>query len=461
MAAKRKIKIKEGLRLTEADPSDLYEYTEKLGEGAFGTVWKAKDKAMASFFAIKQIIIEQEADLEEILREIEHMSALEASDYIVNYKQSFVSPKGDMLWIVMEYCGPGSVNDLMTITKHPLEEQQIALILRDALKGLNHLHELKRIHRDIKAGNILLNDECVAKLADFGVSGQIKDFTRHHTVIGTPFWMAPEVIQEDYDSKADIWSLGITAIEMAEGKPPYYNIHPMRAIFMIPTRPPPKLSDPDKWSTEFISFVAACLQKKPQDRPSAMKLLKHPFILRERSVKSKKVLEPLVKEAEMVISKYPSREAALGIQDDEKGSGDSDSVEKASGSSSSSDEDGGASMVIRKPPAKEKEKIVKSPTPLKESENDAGNGGSTDFTTMKVRGQEYKCQVSEFVPQFAGLLQKSDSEYESMELNDLKVVLTTLDKKLQADLDELKNLYEQDKALLEKVLSKRVLLEAN
>jgi len=276
-------------------------------------------------------------------------------------------------------------------------------------------------------------------------------------VFGTPFWMAPEVIQEDYDSKADIWSLGITAIEMAEGKPPYYNIHPMRAIFMIPTRPPPKLSDPDKWSTEFISFVAACLQKKPHDRPSAMKLLKHPFILRERSVKSKKVLESLIKEAEMVISKFPSREAALGIQDDEKGSGDSDSVEKASGSSSSSDDEGGgASMIIRKPSVKDKEKNAKSSTPLKESENDAAAGGSTtDFTTMKVRGQEFKCQASEFVPQFAGLLQKTDSEYETMELKDLKVALGTLDKKLEVDLEELKNLYEHDKALIQKVLSKR------
>jgi serine/threonine kinase 3 len=167
-----------------------------------------------------------------------------------------------MLWIVMEYCGPGSVSDLMTITKKTLNERQIAVILRDALKGLNLLHEKQRIHRDIKAGNILLNDECVAKLADFGVSGQSKDYTKHHTVIGTPFWMAPEVMQEEYDKEADIWSLGITAIEMAEGRPPYYNIHPMRAIFMIPTRPPPKLTNPELWSPEFISFVAACLQKK-------------------------------------------------------------------------------------------------------------------------------------------------------------------------------------------------------
>jgi len=330
MANKRKVKIKEGLGLIEADPTDLYEYTEKLGEGAFGTVWKAREKTTDFIYAVKQIVIEQE-EMDDILREIEHMSALESSDYIVNYKRGYISPKYDMLWIVMEYCGPGSVSDLMTITKKTLTEVQIAVVLRDVLKGLNHLHEKQRIHRDIKAGNILLNDKCVAKLADFGVSGQSKDFTKHHTVIGTPFWMAPEVIQEEYDKEADIWSLGITAIEMAEGKPPYYNIHPMRAIFMIPTRPPPKLGNPDAWSPEFISFVAACLQKKPADRPTALKLLKHPFILKERTVKSKSVLDSLISDSDEIIRSLGSREVALGIH-----SGDSDSVEKASGSSTSS-----------------------------------------------------------------------------------------------------------------------------
>jgi len=328
------------------------------------------------------------------------------------------------------------------------------VILRDALKGLNHLHKLKRIHRDIKAGNILLNDECVAKLADFGVSGQIKDFTKHHTVIGTPFWMAPEVIQEEYDKEADIWSLGITAIEMAEGKPPYYNIHPMRAIFMIPTRPPPKLSNPDQWSPEFISFVAACLQKKPQDRPSAMKLLKHPFILKERSVKPKKVLEVLVKDAEQVIKEIGSREIALGIQDDEKGSGDSDSVEKASGSSTSSSAGGSlqGSMVIRKPPAKDKE--AKNAQKDQDKDDDGGPVSTTDFSTMKVRGKVVN-QNAEFVPQFADLLQKSDSEskYEAMDIKELSEVLSHLDKKLLSDIDDLKLFYDQDSAIVQKILS--------
>eukprot|EP01123_Difflugia_compressa_P001848 TRINITY_DN1232_c0_g1_i1.p1 TRINITY_DN1232_c0_g1~~TRINITY_DN1232_c0_g1_i1.p1 ORF type:complete len:459 (+),score=106.88 TRINITY_DN1232_c0_g1_i1:43-1419(+) len=456
MAARKKLKIKEGLRLTEADPSDLFENIEKLGEGAFGTVWKSKEKATGNIYAVKQVVIEQEADLEDIVREIEHMSALDESDYIVNYKQSFISPKNDMLWIVMEYCGPGSINDLMTITKKTLNEQQIAVVLRDALKGLNHLHKLKRIHRDIKAGNILLNDECVAKLADFGVSGQIKDFTKHHTVIGTPFWMAPEVIQEEYDKEADIWSLGITAIEMAEGKPPYYNIHPMRAIFMIPTRPPPKLNNPDQWSPEFISFVAACLQKKPQDRPTAMKLLKHPFILKERSVKPKKVLESLVKDAEQVIKDVGSREVALGIQDDDKGSADSDSVEKASGSytSSSCGTSPQGSLVIRKPP---KEPKAPKETQAQQSQSQqTQTTGTADFSTMKVRGKGEN-QNSQFIPAYAGFLQKSETEakYEAMDINDLKAALVALDMKAETELQNLKTCYEQDSIILKEVLLRK------
>jgi len=434
--AKRKVKIKEGLGLIEADPTDLYEYQEKLGEGAFGTVWKARDKSNDAIYAVKQVVIEQE-EIDDILREIEHMSALESSDYIVNYKRGYISPKYDMLWIVMEYCGPGSVSDLMTITKKTLNEVQIAVILRDVLKGLNHLHEKQRIHRDIKAGNILLNDKCVAKLADFGVSGQSKDFTKHHTVIGTPFWMAPEVIQEEYDKEADIWSLGITAIEMAEGKPPYYNIHPMRAIFMIPTRPPPKLSNPDAWSPEFISFVAACLQKKPQDRPTALKLIKHPFILKERTVKSKSVLEVLISESDEIIRTLGSREVALGIH-----SGDSDSVEKASGSSTSSSQAGSpvGTTDFRKPSA---------PSADEEEE----------FTsTMKVVKKKEKLNQVEqaFVPQFLELLNKPDNEAKyKNSLEDMKQSLSVLDKKLQSDLEALRIDFERERSQIDNILSKR------
>lgn len=180
----------------------------------------------------------------------------------------------------MEYCGAGSVSDIMRLRKKTMSEGEIATILSDTLKGLEYLHLRLKIHRDIKAGNILLNSEGHAKLADFGVAGQLTDtMSKRNTVIGTPFWMAPEVIEEiGYDCVADIWSLGITALEMAEGKPPYGDIHPMRAIFMIPQKPPPSFRDPDRWSTEFIDFVSLCLVKNPEERATAGDLLQHVFI---------------------------------------------------------------------------------------------------------------------------------------------------------------------------------------
>ena len=199
----------------------------------------------------------------------------------------------------MEYCGGGSVSDIMRLRKKTLTEEEISTILMDTLLGLEYLHARRKIHRDIKAGNILLNSEGHAKLADFGVAGQLTDtMAKRNTVIGTPFWMAPEVIQEiGYDCLADIWSLGITALEMAEGKPPYGDIHPMRAIFMIPTKPPPSFRNPDRWSSEFIDFVSRCLVKNPEHRASASSLLKHEFITRALPVS---MLQQMIQEAKMI-----------------------------------------------------------------------------------------------------------------------------------------------------------------
>jgi serine/threonine protein kinase len=143
------------------------------------------------------------------------------------------------------------------------------------VKGLVYLHSHKILHRDLKAGNILLTSQGLAKLADFGVSAkQLHTEQRVISVVGSPYWMAPEVISvqkekaEGYDSKADIWSMAITAIELAEGKPPLFEIASLRVIFLIPTKDPPKLQQPDKWSKEFNDFLRVCLQKNPKDRPS-------------------------------------------------------------------------------------------------------------------------------------------------------------------------------------------------
>lgn len=199
----------------------------------------------------------------------------------------------------MEYCGAGSVSDIMRLRKKTLSEDEISTILSDTLKGLEYLHLRRKIHRDIKAGNILLNSEGHAKLADFGVAGQLTDtMAKRNTVIGTPFWMAPEVIEEiGYDCVADIWSLGITALEMAEGKPPYGDIHPMRAIFMIPTKPPPSFRELDRWSPEFIDFVSLCLVKNPEERASATDLLQHEFV---RNSKPNSILSLMISEAKEI-----------------------------------------------------------------------------------------------------------------------------------------------------------------
>uniref|UniRef100_A0A5F8G3D8 non-specific serine/threonine protein kinase n=1 Tax=Monodelphis domestica TaxID=13616 RepID=A0A5F8G3D8_MONDO len=210
-------------------PEEVFDVLEKLGEGSYGSVFKAIHKESGQVVAIKQVPVE--SDLQEIIKEISIMQQCD-SPYVVKYYGSYF--KNTDLWIVMEYCGAGSVSDIIRLRNKTLTEEEIATILKSTLKGLEYLHFMRKIHRDIKAGNILLNTEGHAKLADFGVAGQLTDtMAKRNTVIGTPFWMAPEVIQEiGYNCVADIWSLGITSIEMAEGKPPYADIHPMRHPFI-------------------------------------------------------------------------------------------------------------------------------------------------------------------------------------------------------------------------------------
>lgn len=253
----------------------VFELLEKLGEGAYGSVFKATHRESGKLIAVKQVPVD--ADLQDIIKEISIMQQCENS-FIVKYFGSYF--KRSDLWIIMEYCGAGSVADIIRLRNKTLDEVEIVPILKATLKGLEYLHSKRKIHRDIKAGNILLNERGEAKLADFGVAGQLSDtMAKRNTVIGSPFWMAPEVIEEiGYDCLADIWSLGITLIEMAEGRPPYADIHPMRAIFMIPTKPPPVLKEPDRWGADFRDFLGRCLVKKPDDRASAVALLQHPLV---------------------------------------------------------------------------------------------------------------------------------------------------------------------------------------
>lgn len=302
-------------------PEEVFDVLEKLGEGSYGCVFKAHYKETGEIVAIKQVPVE--SDLQEIIKEISIMQQCN-SPHVVRYYGSYF--KNSDLWIVMEYCGAGSVSDIIRIRNKTLSEEEIATILQSTLKGLEYLHFMRKIHRDIKAGNILLNTEGQAKLADFGVAGQLTDtMAKRNTVIGTPFWMAPEVIQEiGYNCVADIWSLGITAIEMAEGKPPYADIHPMRAIFMIPTNPPPTFRNPDSWSPEFQKFVGQCLVKNPENRATATQLLQHPFI---KCAKPSSALRALITDA-MEIKLKRQEEAEQREQDaDDDDNSDEDEVD--------------------------------------------------------------------------------------------------------------------------------------
>lgn len=285
----------EGVGVDSVDPNTVFDILEKLGEGSYGAVFKAMDLRDESIVALKVIPVEN--DVSELFDEINMLKQCE-SPYIVGYKGSYL--KDSNVWIAMEFCGAGSVSDVMNICKLTLVENQIACICRQTLKGLKYLHSQGKIHRDIKSGNILLNELGVSKLADFGVSAQLTEtVNKRKTVVGTPYWMAPEVLSESaYDVKADIWSLGITAIEMAMGEPPLAKVHPMRAIFMIPMKPPPTLAE--SFSETFRDFVAQCLNKDPKKRPSAKRLLKHPFIINSpgRAVIQEIVLKglPLIEE---------------------------------------------------------------------------------------------------------------------------------------------------------------------
>ncbi|XP_040843992.1 myosin-IIIa [Ochotona curzoniae] len=272
------------------DPSDTWEITETIGKGTYGKVFKVLNKKNGQKAAVKILDPVHDID-EEIEAEYNILKALSDHPNVVKFYGIYFKKdkvNGDKLWLVLELCSGGSVTDLVKgflKRGERMSEPIIAYILHEALMGLQHLHNNKTIHRDVKGNNILLTTEGGVKLVDFGVSAQLTS-TRHrrNTSVGTPFWMAPEVIaceqqlDTTYDARCDTWSLGITAIELGDGDPPLADLHPMRALFKIPRNPPPKLRQPELWSAEFNDFISKCLIKDYEKRPTVSDLLQHKFI---------------------------------------------------------------------------------------------------------------------------------------------------------------------------------------
>uniref|UniRef100_A0A7N6A1L5 non-specific serine/threonine protein kinase n=1 Tax=Anabas testudineus TaxID=64144 RepID=A0A7N6A1L5_ANATE len=287
----------------DVNPEDIWEIIGELGDGAFGKVYKAQNKQNGTLAAAKVIDTKTEDELEDYMVEIDILASCN-HHHIVKLLDAFYFE--GKLWILIEFCAGGAVDAIMLELERPLTEPQIRVVCKQTLEALSYLHESKIIHRDLKAGNILLSLDGEVKLADFGVSAKnTKTLQRRDSFIGTPYWMAPEVVMcetskdRPYDYKADIWSLGVTLIELAQIEPPNHEMNPMRVLLKIAKSEPPTLMHPSRWSPEFSDFLRRALDKNVDNRWGTVQLLQHPFVT---SVTDSKPLRELIAEAKAEVT---------------------------------------------------------------------------------------------------------------------------------------------------------------
>ncbi|XP_023282365.1 STE20-like serine/threonine-protein kinase isoform X2 [Seriola lalandi dorsalis] len=287
----------------DVNPEEIWDIIGELGDGAFGKVYKAQNKQNGTLAAAKVIDTKTEDELEDYMVEIDILASCN-HHHIVKLLDAFYFE--GKLWILIEFCAGGAVDAIMLELERPLTEPQIRVVCRQTLEALSYLHENKVIHRDLKAGNILLSLDGDVKLADFGVSAKnTKTLQRRDSFIGTPYWMAPEVVMcetskdRPYDYKADIWSLGVTLIELAQIEPPNHEMNPMRVLLKIAKSEPPTLMNPSRWSSEFNDFLRKALDKNVDNRWGTVQLLQHPFVT---SVTDSKPLRELIAEAKAEVT---------------------------------------------------------------------------------------------------------------------------------------------------------------
>ena len=290
IGAERKVDLPDAIpeyvdsKFRSDDPHQLFTDLERIGEGSCGNVFRARDKD-GRFVALKRVVPENEQDWRLYKFEVQVMKDERGCDQLVDCYDAFRC--GEKLWIVMEYLSAGTLSDFLSGRKAdgeaPMGESLIAYVCREVLLGLQNLHDIRRVHRDIKGDNVLLDFDGSVKVADFGFCAELtKRSGKRNTVVGTPFWMAPEVIRgANYDTMVDMWSVGILAFECAQGNPPHLGVSPIRAMFLIATQGGPALDG--EWSDDLKDFISSCCQKEPTSRPTAGEALQHPFLQKASS----------------------------------------------------------------------------------------------------------------------------------------------------------------------------------